>query len=250
MTRGRSAVAVLLGSALLLTGCGKPADPPPPPAGVDLSTANAADGNGLWLRSGADVTAIVSEAVRAGGPVHISGELTETVQPDPEAEPEPGRSISIDFRGTAASYVATVVAGDVRIDAVVSAEGSRVRGNAAFAREYEGRDADAVVCSDGLDPVLADFAPLLDPSDLVTALLGTGGVGASPPVGDAETIEVVTGEEGSVVGVLTVQRYGAPLPASFVAADASGEGELAFAGWGEEVDVAAATADLACPEDG
>lgn len=251
MTR-TTAVSVVVGATLLLTACAAPADPPAPPAGVDLSTADAADGNGLWLRTGSQVTTIIAEAARAGGPVHVSGSITETVQPDPEAEPdagpEPGRTLSLDFRGTAAAYAVTVIAGDVRITAVAWPEGSRVRGNAAFARENPGRDADAVVCSDGLDPVLVDLAPLLDPAELITALLGGSGVGANPPVGDADVLEVVTGEEGTVVGALTVERVGPPLPRSFVAADASGEGALTFAEWGTAVDLDAAAAELPCAD--
>lgn len=241
-------LAALLAVAMPLSACSRPADPPPTPSGIDLRSADPADGNGLWLRSGADVTAIVAQAVRAGGPVHITGQITEIVQPDPDADPRRGRTLSLDFHGTASTYTATITAGDVRVAALVTAEGSRVRGNAGFARAFEGRAADEVVCSSGLDPALVDFAPLLDPAALVTTLLGSGGVGANPPVGDdVDTLDVVTGEEGSVVGVLTVERYGPPLPRSFVAADASGEGALTFADWGSELDVDAAEKTLACP---
>lgn len=236
-----------LALAVTLAGCSAPADPPPPPAGIDLRGAEGSDGNGLWLRSGSAVTDIIAQAVRAGGPVHITGEIIETVQPDPEAEPEPGRTLTIDFRGTASGYAATVGAGDVRLRAVVSAEGSRVRGNAAFAREYPGRENGAVLCTTGVDPALVDFAPLLEPAALVSTLLGTGGVGANPPVDDADVIEVVAGEEGSVVGVLAVERFGPPLPRSFVAADASGEGQLVFEDWGGSVDLDEAAAELPCP---
>jgi hypothetical protein len=246
--RAAPLVAAALALVVSLTGCGAPADLPPTPTGIDLRGADARDGNGLWLRSGSAVTDIVAEAVRTGGPVRISGEITETVQPEPDAEPRPGRTLTLDFRGTASAFAATVRAGDVRIDAVVSADGSRVKGNAAFARQYAGREAGAVVCTSGLDPVLLDVAPLLEPAGLVSALLGAGGVGANPPVGDAETLDVVTGEEGSVVGVLTVERFGPPLPRSFVAADASGEGALEFSAWGEPVDLDAAAAELPCDD--
>lgn len=247
MRRTATVLGVLV-LAASFSACGAPADLPPSPTGIDLRGADAREGNGLWLRTGTDVVDIVAQAVRAGGPVQITGEITETIQPDPDAEPRPGRTITLEFRGTAAAYAARVQAGDVRVDALVSAEGSRVKGNAAFARQYPGREAGAVVCTSGLDPVLLDFAPLLEPAGLVDALLGSGGVGANPPVGDAETLDVVTGEEGSVVGVLTVERFGAPLPRSFVAADASGEGEVRFSGWGEPVDLEAATAELPCDQ--
>jgi len=233
--------------ALVLTGCAADVEPPAPPAGVDLRSADPADGNGLWLRSGADVTAIVAEAVRAGGGVHVRGSITETVQPDPETEPEPGRTITLDFHGTAAAYTASVTAGDVAIEVVVSTDGTRLRGNAAFARENPGRDAGAVVCTTGLDSALAEWSPLLDPAALVSTLLPGAGVGATAPTADGDTIDVVAGEEGSVVGVLVVERFGAPLPRSYVAADGTGEAEFTFTGWGDPVDLEAAAEQLPCP---
>jgi len=244
----RIVLPAILGTLALLTGCGSPAAAPTPPAGVVLTDADPADGNGLWLQDGAEATAIVTSAVRAAGPVHVTGALTETVQPDPRAEPHAGRSVTIDFRGTAAAYSATLTAGDVQVQAVVSPDGSRVRGNAGFARENPGREIDQVVCTTGLDPILVGWAPVLDPAELISALLSAAGVSADPPVGDTDTIEVVVGEEGSVVGVLSVERFGAPLPRGFVAADGSGEGTLTFAEWGQPVDLPAAAADLPCPE--
>lgn len=234
---------------LMATGCSTPTDAPTPPPGVDLSSYEAAEGNGLWLRTGGDVTSIVAQTMRAAGPVHIVGQITETVQADPQSEPVPGRTMTIDFRGTATAFSARLTAGDVEVTAVVSAEGSRVRGNAAFVRQNPGRVADAVVCSVGLDPVLDAWGPVLDPTAFVTSLLDGAGVAANPPTGDAETIEVVTGEEGSVVGVLTVDRHGPPLPRSFVAADPSGEGSLQFTEWGEPVDLEAATNEMPCTEE-
>lgn len=243
----RPVLAGLAVAALLLSGCAAEVEPPTPPVGVDLSTADPADGSGLWLRSGPAVTAIVAEAMRAAGPVHVTGSITEMVQPDPEEDAVPGRTITFDFHGTAAAYTATVTAGDVAIEAVVTIDGSRLRGNAGFARQYPGREAGAVMCTTGLDGALADWAPLLDPAALVSTLLAGDAVGASAPTGDTDTIDVVAGEEGSVTGVLVVERFGPPLPRSFVAADASGDGELVFAGWGEPADLDAAAATLPCP---
>src|SRR5690606_33806162 len=60
----RPVLAGLAVAALLLSGCAAEVEPPTPPVGVDLSTADPADGNGLWLRSGPAVTAIVAEAMR------------------------------------------------------------------------------------------------------------------------------------------------------------------------------------------
>lgn len=244
----RRVLAGLAVTALLLTGCAAEVEPPTPPAGIDLSTAEPADGNGLWLRTGTTVTAIVADAMRAGGPVHLTGTITEMVQPDPDADPRRGRTIRLDFHGTSAAYTATVSAGDVGMEVVVSTDGTRLRGNAGFARENPGRQAGTVVCTTGVDGALADWAPLLDPAALVTALLPGEGVGATEPAGDGETLEVVAGEEGAVAGVLVVERYGPPLPRSFVAADASGDSELAFTGWGEAVDLDAAAQKLPCPQ--
>ncbi len=243
----RALLAGLAALALVLTGCAADVEPPPPPAGVDLSSADPADGNGLWLRSGAEVTAIIAEAIRAGGPVHVRGSITETIQPDPESDPEPGRTIVLDFHGTATAYAATVAAGDVAIDVMVSAGGTRLRGNAAFARAHPGRDAGTVVCTTGLDGALADWAPLLDPAALVSTLLAGAGVGATTPPPEGDTLDVVAGEAGAVVGVLVVERFGAPLPRSFIAADGSGDAELTFADWGAAVDLDAAAEKLPCP---
>lgn len=248
--RGRpAAVAALALGLAVLSGCEAPAALPTPPAGVPLADAEAADGNGLWLRSGGELASIVSEAVRAAGPVHVTGTVTETVQPDPAAEPVPGRSIAIDFRGTASAFAAVLSAGDATVEIVASPEGTRWRGNAAFVRDRPGGEEGRVVCADGHDTMLADWAPLLDPAELVGALLGAAHAAAPPPAAPGDTLDVVIGEEGAVVGVLTVDRHGAPLPRTFVAADAGGEATLEFTAWGEPVDIDGAAAALTCQEE-
>lgn len=252
--RRRLALTAALALGLSLSACAKPAPQPTAPAGIDLGSAEAAAGNGLWLRSGEDLVAIVTGAMRAAGPVHVTGSVTETVQTSPDADPAPGRTVTIDYRGTSAAYTATVAAGDLRLEAVVSSTGTRLRGNAAFARLYPGTTPGAVTCTTGLDPRLSEWGPLLDPADLVRTLLDGRGVAAGAPDADApadgaDTIDVVTGEEGSVVGVLTVDRFGPPLPRTFVGGDASGQGSLAFEDWGEPVDLAAAAAALPCTEE-
>lgn len=248
MRANRAATLLITGTlALAITACGQSEPGPTPPAGVDLDAADASAGNGLWLRSGQQVTTIVADAVRSAGPVHVSGSITETVQDTPESEPRAGRTLKIEFRGTATAYAATLVAGDVRLEAVVTGDRSRVRGNAAFARDHPGYAADAVVCTTGTDAVLSEWDPLLDPASLVTVLLSGAGVSADPPEDGDETLDVVTGEEGAVVGVLTVERSGPPLPRRYTAGDASGDGELTFEAWGEPVDLEEASAKLPCP---
>lgn len=237
-------------AVLALAGCSAEADPPPPPAGLDLSTADPADGNGLWLRPGPQTAAIIADAMRVAGPVRVAGTITETLAPDPDDSrslPRAGRTITLDFAGTATTYAATVTAGDIRFEVVVDGDGTRLRGDDGFARAFPGHVTDTVSCTAGADAVLAEWSPLLDPAALVESLLLSSDVAATAPDGEDDMLEVTIGQEGAVLGVLSVGRFGPPLPRSFVGADLSGEAALTFTDWGVAVDLTAAAASLPCP---
>ncbi|WP_395245796.1 hypothetical protein ACGGZK_08305 [Agromyces sp. MMS24-K17] len=250
--RRRAAVAVAV-ALLGLTGCSAAAPAPSPPAGVDLEGFDPASGNGLWLLSGDAIADAVLDAARDAGSAHVTGSVTELVQPeDPQEDPFRGRTLSLDYTGRAERFTATVGGGDVSARIAASDGVARVLGNGAYAASLGAPElADTVVCSVGTEQVLERWSPLLSPVDLVRTLVeGDGGTVlsvAEPADGDAgDTLDVVVGTDDTPLGVLTVERFGPPLPRSFTASDASGGGSFAFADWGATADQGAIDA-LACP---
>lgn len=232
----------------LLAGCSTPPPAPSAPPGIDLESFDGTEGNGLWLLGGGDAEREILDAVRQGGPVHVTGTFTELVQPDPESEPVRGRTVSVDFRGRADAFTAEVQAGDQRLSVLVDDGTTRVRGNAAYAESVAAPElAEVVTCTVGADPVLERWSPLFSPSALLTDLLSHLELGVAPPEGEGDTLEVVVGTDGSPLGVLTVERFGSPLPRAFTAADGSGDGTFTFAEWGAAPDLDAAAAALPCP---
>lgn len=238
----RLAPVALLVGVLALTGCrGGSPEPPPTPAGIDPGAFDPADGNGLWLLSGDAVTEQVVAAMRAGGPVSLTGGFTELTEGTETADPAPGRALTVDYAGSAGRLRASVTAGELRLDVVVADGRAYLRGNEAYAA-HTGHDdfARGWVCTTPDDGLLEEWAPLLSPAELVDGLLGGNeSIAANPPAGDAETLDVVVGASSAPTGRLAVERFGAPLPRDFFAGDATGDGEFAFRGWGEPVDVAA-----------
>lgn len=241
-------VGVALIAVGLLAGCASAPPLPSAPPAIDLENFDGESGNGLWLLGATDAQREILDAVRAGGPVHVSGSFTELVQPDPESEPVRGRTMTVDFRGREDAFVATVVAGAAQVEVLVDAGATRVRGNAAYAESVAAPElADRVTCTVGSDPTLERWAPMLSPTALVETLLSNVALGVAPPAGDGDALEVVVGTEGSPLGILMVERFGPPLPRTFTAADASGDGSFAFAEWGAAPDLDAAAAALPCP---
>lgn len=244
----RLGLAGVLLTVGLLGGCASAPPLPSAPPGMDLETFDGESGNGLWLLGADAAQREILDAVRAGGPVHVSGSFTELVQPDPESEPVRGRTMTVDFRGREDAFIATVATGAAQVEIVVDAGSTRVRGNAAYAESVAAPElAGQVTCTVGSDPTLERFAPMLSPTALVETLLENVAIGVAPPEGDGDALEVVVGTEGSPLGVLTVERFGSPLPRSFTAADASGDGTFAFSEWGTAPDLDAAAAALPCP---
>lgn len=253
MHRGIRSIAVRLAplavGALLVTGCAAaPQAAPTVPPGIDLEGFDGAEGNGLWLLSGPDLASEIVEAVREAGPVHVSGSFTELSRPDPALDAVRGRTVTIDFHGRADAFAATVVAGDLEARVLVEAGTSRIRGNAGYAATLGSPAlAGTVVCSVGADPAVERWAPLLAPVDLVETLLASTDLSVAPPAGEGDTLDVVLGTDEAPLGVLTVERFGPPLPRSFTAADASGDGVFQFADWGTSPDLGAVASELPCP---
>lgn len=250
-SRPVAAVAAVL-AAILLSGCGAPAADPPPGPGVDVGAYDPAQGNGLWLTTGAETVDLIVDAVDRGGPVRITGDFAELVQPDPNVDPVRGRAMTLEYRGDPTAFVARITAGDLDVEILVSEGVARVKGNAAYAAAQDAPEAAGeVVCTVGSDAVLAEWAPILDPSTLVRALIGSGAAHAQSPLDASDdpeaTLDVIVGTEQAPAGVLTVGRFGPPLPQSFTAADTGGDGAFAFSEWGEPVDLAAAAESLPCP---
>ncbi|WP_350349131.1 hypothetical protein ABIQ69_04115 [Agromyces sp. G08B096] len=243
---GALATALALAS---VTGCASAAPQPTAPPGIELEDYDPEQGNGLWLAPDDQLRDLIVEAARGGGSVHVTGTFTETTQPDPEADPVRGRTLSIDLRGHAGVLTGQLSAGAAQATVVIDEGSSRVRGNAAYAESIGSPGtADTVVCTVGAEPLVDRWAPMLDPVEIVAALLEGGELSVAAPAGDEDVLEVVIGEGEAPVGVMTVERFGPALPRTFTAADQTGDAVFTFAEWGVEPDLAAAAAALPCPE--
>ncbi|MCD2441624.1 hypothetical protein LQ757_04970 [Agromyces sp. SYSU K20354] len=243
MSRTRRLLPVAgIAAVLLLTGCASASTQviATPSVGAGQTDGPIA-GNGLWLLGGTAAADEIVDAVRAAGTVQYSGTFTELTAGAPEAEPMPGRVLTVEFEGGRAGSSAVVTAGDQRAQVAMVDGRTYTTGNDAYAAATGLADtARGWVCSIGTTAVRDEWAPLLEPGALIAALLGTGESVAVVPPADADTVvEVIIGSAEAPVGILTVARDGAPLPVAFTAGDTSGDGTFSFSAWGEPVDVAA-----------
>ncbi|HEY6799482.1 MAG TPA: hypothetical protein VI121_02480 [Agromyces sp.] len=240
--RHPAVVALVALAVLPLAGCAAAVTPPSAPQGIDLEAFDpaAVPGNGLWLL-GADAAADeVVDAVGAAGSVHYTGSFTELTLATPETEPAQGRSLTVDFTGGRGATTTTITAGELMFEAVLVDGRSYVRGNAAYAAHVGIPELESgFVCTVGEAGFLDEWAPLMRPADLVSALLGASeSIAVETPTGEESTVSLVIGSAEGPVGTMTVQRSGAPLPTGFIAGDASGDGGFAFSAWGEPVEIA------------
>ncbi|MDQ2660439.1 MAG: hypothetical protein M3Y52_01040 [Actinomycetota bacterium] len=235
--------ALVIAGALPLAGCAATATAPSPPPGIDLEAFDPAGvpGNGLWLLTADAAAEEVVAAVGVAGSVHYTAAFTELTPGTPETEPAPGRSLTVDFTGGPGASRAAITAGDLVFEVVLVDGRSYVRGNAAYATHVGIAEVgNGFVCTIGEAAFLDEWAPLLRPADLVSSLLGASeSMAVEAPAGEETTVSVVIGSAEGPIGTMTVQRTGAPLPVSFTAGDASGDGHFAFTGWGEPVAVQA-----------
>lgn len=245
MRRPRRILAAAI-AVLVLAGCTSQPDPelPGPPENVDLSQVDHDDRerNGIWHLSGADALQQVIRAARNGGGATISGTIVEKVVVAEDAPPVPGRTISINVGGTESNYSASVTAGAVAVEIVMTDGAAYVSGNAAYAVATGVAElAGGFVCVTPGDPLLQAWTPLLTPAALLDAVVASGAATAAvtpPTSAEADTVNIVLDSGGSPLGILTVSAVGAPLPLSFAAGDVSGDGSLSFS-WGEAPTVAA-----------
>lgn len=241
----RRAAAILLAvGALALTGCTAAPDHDEPAApSFDIDRYDPEHpGNGLWLVPADEVIAQVTHAVRESPSVRYNGTVTELITPA-EGDPHPGRTITVEYEGSADARRATLRADDVRAEVVTVDGDTYVRGNGAYAAQIGTPEVTSGwVCVRSAEALLADWTPLLDPADLVESLLtGAESIAVMEPPADAERTTIYLGTGDSPQGKLTVSAVGAPLPHDFVAGDVSGDGRFSFQDWGAEVAVAAPT---------
>jgi hypothetical protein len=238
----------------LLAGCST-ATPVSTPTGVDLSKVEISDParNGIEYLPGADAFDRVVTASRKAGWVTMTGSFLEHVPEPKEGEKKrKARSIAIDFSGRDSAYTATVSADTASFDMVVAEDHAYVRGNAEFAAATGVIAATGgFACLSPEDPALDRFELLTDPVDLLGALLdfpadGDLSVSTGTVTGEPPTAALIVGDGSSVLGTLTVAATDEPLPLSFVASDASGEGTFTFSNWGVKQTIAA-PAEIASP---
>ncbi|MEL5991210.1 hypothetical protein ACOKGD_01245 [Microbacterium phosphatis] len=240
MMRRLAAVTGIVALTLALGSCtsrssGPDQEPPTTPAADPSQWGPDSRGNGLWLLTGPPVIDEIVEAVREAGPVTYRGSFTEMVTPeDADTEPYTGRTLKVEYRGEYGAMAAGITAGDMHVDLVMADGRVYARGNAAYAeRTGVAEFRTGFVCTTSADAILSEWEPLLDPAALVEALLsGAEEIGVAEPAPDASTTEVVIGGSETPFGRLTIAAAGAPLPAHFVAGDASGDGDFTFADWG------------------
>lgn len=242
----RTAALPLLAAVLALAGCSAAApEMPPPPSHLALGDLDPStiDGNGLWLLTGPDAAAEIVDAVTAAGTVAYTGTFTELTAASPEADPAPGRTLGVDYRGRPGNFTATVSAGTTSVEVVAVDGRTYLRGNAAAAAQYGIPELEhGFVCAAAGESIAEQWAPLLRPADLVASFLeSSDSVSVQSPSPDAELIEVVIGGQNAPAGVMQVQRVGAPLPMSVAAGDPTGDGSFTFSGWGEAIDLTAPT---------
>lgn len=241
----RRAAAVLLAvGALALAGCTAAPDHDEPAApAFDAERYDPEHpGNGLWLVPPEEVVAQVTRAIRDSSSVRYTGTVTELITPE-EGDPHPGRTIGVEYEGSAAALRATLRAGDVRAQVVTVDGETYVTGNGAYAAQIGTPEVTSGwVCVRSADALLADWAPLLDPADIVETLLTSAeSVAVMEPPADAERTTIYLGTGDSPQGKLTVSAVGAPLPFDFIAGDVSGDGRFSFHDWGAEIAVDAPT---------
>lgn len=238
-------VVVALSAPALLTACSTPAELPAPPYGIDAESFDGASGNGLWLAPTSEIASIIVQSAHDAGPVSMRGTVHEFIFTE-EGEMLPARMLTVDYAGRPSAYRATFLAGGLEAQLLVDGGSTRVRGNDAFAASNGRPELTAVQCTVGADPAAARWAPFTEPATLLDAVLSGAQLSVATPDDDDDTLAVQIGSSEAMVGVLTVERYGPPLPRSLSIAELEGDTELAFTAWGEPADLDAAAAELPC----
>jgi hypothetical protein len=228
-------VAALPLAAALLAGCGSEPPAVPTPTGIALPDVELSDPdrNGLEYLDGPTALDSVLRSVRTATSVTMAGTFTELLAAPQGSDVQPeGRVLGVSFVGTASDYSARV---EVEDDSGVQTTYVRTAGAGAEIT------TDGASCVSAADDAVTRFAPLLSPPTLLSTLLrsgdaavtvSTGAVVEGGP-GEPDTVELVVGDDTSVVGTLVVSAEGEPRPVSFTAADASGRAVFSFSQWDE-----------------
>jgi len=239
MRASRRRLAALVALPLvgvLLAGCGSDGPVVPTPTGIDLPEVELSDParNGVEYLDGPTALDAVLRSVRTATSVTMAGTFTELLDAPRGSDEQPeGRELVVTFVGTAADYSARV---EVEDDAGVQTTDVRTSGATSEVTTT------AASCVSSADDAVTRFAPLLSPPTLLSTLLrsgdsaltvSTGAVVEGGP-GEPATVELVVGDESSVVGTLVVSAEGEPRPLSFTAADAAGRAVFTFSRWDEE----------------
>ncbi|UYO96687.1 hypothetical protein OED01_13930 [Microbacterium sp. M28] len=230
--------AIVLTVGLLVTGCsssssapaatgapsGGPATPTPVPTPehLDLEAWDPESGNGIDLLDGPSARAVVLSAIRGAGPVAMSGTFSDAR----------GRSIRLAVHGSNSQTVARFDMGGGETVVVVDDGRSYVRPSATTAAAWA-LPADVYSCVADDSPAVTQWGPLLHPLQTVSALTADAVALGQPADGE---VDLLLGPEGTL-GALHLHAVGAPLPLSLTRADPAGTLDIAFAGWGEEIEM-------------
>lgn len=252
MQRSRAAVVAAL--ALALSGCSGTATPLITPTAFPLDQVQLddLDRNGVEFLIGQDALDQVLAAARTARSVTMTGSYDELLPP-PEGEREPviGLSLDVTVAGSPNDYLAEVDAGGL-VGEIRAQQGTVVaRGSAEFLATLGAEGDDEWSCVPGGTSSLAPWQPMLDPADLLAALLTVEEGTESDLVVDTgavvdSTVELVISSGGALIGTLIVSAVGPPLPLSLTASDTSGDATFTFEGWGDAPSLDDADSLAAC----
>lgn len=221
----RRLIAVLLGAALLLTGCSRsaaPADPVPSPTHIDLDEWDEeTSGNGLVLLDADAARATVLSAVREAGTATMTGTYMNGA----------GRVLAVDVHGSSEQTVAAFTVDGTTTTVVVADGQAYVNPSATTAGED--LDAGVFTCVAADDAALTRWGALLHPLQTIAEYTADASKLGAPSDG---TVDLVLGVDGTL-GALRVSTEGAALPSTLTRADAAGALQLQFSGWGEEIEL-------------
>lgn len=239
----RTSAAALAVLVLALSGCAGAATPLVTPTAFPLDQVELADTdrNGIEFLIGQDALDQVLAAARTARTVTMTGSYSELLPPlEGEREPVPGLQLTISVTGSPDDYAAEVDAGGVSGELRTQQGATVARGSEQFLAQLDAEADGDWSCVPGGAAGLTAWQPLLDPADLIDALLSVDEGEETDLIVDPgavvnDTVELAISSSGALIGTLVVSAVGPPLPLSLTASDSSGEAAFTFAGWGDEL---------------